>query len=144
MSKKPGGADPEPTATAPTETTAIEVKETTSQSPAPASATGATVVELDALRARIRGEVFAERAALARQVTEACAIAGVAQLAGILLADEGMTLEAARDRIQSARGAGGIEIHTAHAAGSTSDPEAPRFSTTDVYEKWNRGGKEKA
>lgn len=116
-----------------------------SATPAPAAAAqpagGGQVIDLDAARAAARGEgeVAARTAAreLARGVSEACTVAGMPQLAGSLLAEEGMTLELARTRIQEARlKAGGPEIQTAvdAAAGAATQP---RIDTQAIYDRWN-------
>ena len=105
--------------------------------PEPEEPVGATVVSLADVR-RARGEGRAEAA----QIVQACALAGVPTLAATLLAEEGMTLSTALQRIQVARGAGGPEIHSASAPGSVPDERSPRINTTAVYEKWNRRGKE--
>lgn len=99
-------------------------------------AAGATVVDLDAVRAQVRGESRAE----AREIVSLCGLAGVPAFAATLLAEDGMTVAVARERIQAERvRASGAEIETAVDAGANGAQAGPRINTAEVYRRWNGG-----
>lgn len=98
-------------------------------------AAGAEVIELDAERARLRGE---ERQA-AREIVELCALAGMPGLASSLLAEEGMTRSRAAERIQEARiKASGPEISSAADVVASDATSRPRIDSAAVYRALNR------